>query len=289
MDNSSVGCISLDHLAQELHAKDHVPRFVSRHGTKAAAKSREQSTGTISLQDTALAGQRHRSLDNHVIERYTLHQVCQVSWFLADTFSNLHKRIDQYIFQLRVHMLARNGQGIFQFLFINAQHLFEETGKEDRVPRLIDQLGGQENAHLFAGHGYHIRGQGVSDTRLALEESRQPIQAHLLLVLRHLLPLHAVTTEIDILRTPLLALPTVVEFTIGGQVYQALIDDMQNIVDRCLLQLRQRSAFQRRINGHVASLALSYRSSPRHCVARNAQTQSRWAFCSSPAIRGSKP
>src|SRR5260370_2281535 len=98
MDNSSVGCISLDHLAQELHAKDHVPRFVSRHGSKTAAKSREQSIGTISLQDTALAGQRHRSLDNHVIERYTLHQVPQVSRFLADMFSNLHTHIDHHIF-----------------------------------------------------------------------------------------------------------------------------------------------------------------------------------------------
>src|SRR5258708_2340761 len=54
MDNSSVGCISLDHLAQELHAKDHVPRFVSRHGSKTAAKSREQSIGTISLQGSLL-------------------------------------------------------------------------------------------------------------------------------------------------------------------------------------------------------------------------------------------
>src|SRR6266478_9592113 len=100
MDNPGVGRIWLDHLAQELHAKDHVPRFVSRHGSETAAKSREQSTGTIGLQDTALARQRHCSLDNHVIERYTLHQVRQVSRFLADTFSDLHKRIDQYIFQL---------------------------------------------------------------------------------------------------------------------------------------------------------------------------------------------
>src|SRR5260370_10083329 len=113
-----------------------------------------------------------------------------------------------------------------------------------------------------------MRGQGVSDTRLALEESRQPIQAHLLLVLRHLLPLHAVTTEIDILRTPLLGLPTVVEFTIGGQVYQALIDALQNSVDRRLLQLCRRSACQRHINGHVACLPLSDRSSPARRLAR---------------------
>src|SRR5215470_15319392 len=100
MDNPGVGRIALEHLAQKLHATDHVPRFVSRYGRETAAKSREQAIGTISLQDTALASQGHCPLDNHVIERYSLNQVRQVFRFLADTFSNLRKRIDQYIFQL---------------------------------------------------------------------------------------------------------------------------------------------------------------------------------------------
>src|SRR5258708_37104639 len=104
MDNSGVGRISLDHLAQELHAKDHVPRFVARHGRKTAAKSREQSTGTIRLQDTALARQRHCSLDNHVIERDTLHQVRQVSRFLPDTFTTLPTRTVQIKFSWAVNI-----------------------------------------------------------------------------------------------------------------------------------------------------------------------------------------
>src|SRR5207245_307622 len=108
-------------------------------------------------------------------------------------------------------------------------------------------------------------------------------QTHIALVLRHPLPLHSIAAEIDLLRSPLLALPSIIEFTVSRQVYQSLVDDMQYIIDRRLLQLHQRSVFKRRINGHVASLALSYRSSPRHYVAMHTQTQSRWAFYNSPA------
>ena len=70
-----------------------------------------------------------------------------------------------------VHILTRNCQSIFQFLFVDAKHLFEEAGEENCVAGFVDQLRGEENAHLFVGHSHDIRAEGIGDTCLPLEES----------------------------------------------------------------------------------------------------------------------
>src|SRR6516225_78454 len=119
-------------------------RFVSRYGGEAAAKSREQFVRTVEFQDATLPGKGHGALDNDMVERYTLDQACQVLRFALNTSSNLRKRIDQNIFQMFVHVPTRNCQGIFQFLVVDAKHLFEEAGEKHRVSGLVDQLRSKE-------------------------------------------------------------------------------------------------------------------------------------------------
>src|SRR5439155_25599536 len=116
------------------------------------------------------------------------------------------------------------------------------------------------------------------------EKSRTTIHAHVSFVLRHSFPLLAVSTKIYILRTPLLALPTIIQLTIGRQVNQSFIDDLQYIVDWRSLKLLQCSAFKWSVNGHKISSALSYQFYPPRCVARHLQTQFRLAFCNSLTI-----
>src|SRR5690348_12977020 len=170
MHNPGVAGIALDHLAQELDPEDDMPRFVSRYGGEAATKRREKFVCPVEFQDTALPGKRHCALDNHMVERDALDQACQVSCFPLDGSGNLRKRIDQNIFQVSVHILTGHCQGVFQFLFVDPEHLSEEAGEENRVTSLVDQLRGEENAHLLVGHSYYIRAEGIGDTCLALEE-----------------------------------------------------------------------------------------------------------------------
>src|SRR6266702_2562831 len=127
---------------------------------------------------------------------------------------------------MRVHILTGNCESVFQFLFIDAQNLFEEASEENCVTCLVDQLRGGEDAHLFVRHSYYIRAKGIGHTRLTLEKSRSTIHAHIAFVLRHSFPLFAVSTKIYILHAPLLALPTIIQLAIGRQVNQSLVDDM---------------------------------------------------------------
>src|SRR6185312_16842171 len=101
-----VGLILLDHIAQEFDAEDDVPRFVPSYRCEAAAESGEQIELTIGFQDSALSCQCHSTLDNHVIESDAFDQVGKIAGFAANAVRNLGKRVDQDIFQLRVHILA---------------------------------------------------------------------------------------------------------------------------------------------------------------------------------------
>ena len=98
--------------------------------------------------------------------------MCQVARFPLDASGNFGQSINQDIFQMRVHILTSNGQSVFQFLFIDAQHLFEEASEENCVTCLVDQLRGGEDAHLFIRHSYYIRAKSIGHTRLTLEKSR---------------------------------------------------------------------------------------------------------------------
>src|SRR6266567_4295321 len=122
----------------------------------------------------------------------------------------------------------------FSFMYWRAK-----ASASSNVPVSTPMTSLKKGAHLLIGHGQHIGGECVGDIRLAMEEGGESIDTHVAFVLRHACPLLAVFTEIDILGAPLLTLPAIIEFAIGGQVYQPFINDMQDVVDGGLLQLHQ--------------------------------------------------
>ncbi len=136
---------------------------------------------------------------------------------------------------MRVHILAHLAQRILQLAQIHADHLIKEAREEDRVASLVHLLRGDEEAHLLFRHGHDIGTQRIGDAGLTLEEGGKSIDAHHMLIMRHLLPLLAVNSKVDLRGFPLLLFPTVVQFAIAGQVDQALVDNPQHVVDWRLL------------------------------------------------------
>src|SRR5579859_5619802 len=134
-----------------------------------------------------------------------------------------------------IHILFHHSEHVFQSYMLHPDHLAEEAFKEDRVASLIDQLGGQEDAHIILWHSGDIRGQGIGDALFPFEEGREAVDAHTVLIFAHTVPLFTILAEVDLLRAPLLALPTIIEFTIGWEMNQALINNIEHTINRCLL------------------------------------------------------
>src|SRR5580765_3608175 len=112
MHNPGMAGIALNHLAQELDPEDNMPRFVSRYGGEAATKRREKFVCAVEFKDSALPGEGHCALDNHMIKRDAFDQASQVSWFPLNVSCNLRKRGNQNVFQGSIHIPPSHCQGV---------------------------------------------------------------------------------------------------------------------------------------------------------------------------------
>src|SRR5258708_12796837 len=128
-------------------------RFITSYSREATTEGREKVVLAIVIQYATLTSQGHHSFNNHMVERDPFNQVRHISRFLANTFGDLGERVNENIFEILVHILLNFAQRIFQRTFANTKHFVEETGKEDGVASLIDQLSGDKDTHLFVGHG----------------------------------------------------------------------------------------------------------------------------------------
>jgi hypothetical protein len=92
------------------------------------------------------------------------------------------------------------------------------------VPRLVGDLGAEEQPHLLVRRRAHHRPELGGHALLADEERGQAVHALEPLLLRDpLVPVDPVLGEVEILRRPLLALPQLVQLAIREQVRLAAV------------------------------------------------------------------
>src|SRR5439155_26250785 len=89
---------------------------------------------------------------------------------------------------------------------------------EADVPSLIRYLGRKEDLHLLGRNSRDDRPKLVGDLLLADEKGGQPVHALEPLFLRKATPVGAILPEVDVLRAPLLALPKLVELSVGQEL-----------------------------------------------------------------------
>ena len=101
----------------------------------------------------------------------------------------------------------------------DAADLLHEALEEDRVPGLVDLLGGQEVLLLLKRRGVDVGREVVGDGVLAPEEEGVvPDRGRALELGEALLPLLGVLAEVDVHRAPVAVLPAPVEILVGDRV-----------------------------------------------------------------------
>ena len=98
-------------------------------------------------------------------------------------------------------------------------HLAVEALEEAHVAGLVGDLRAEEDLLVLGGRGAHDRPELLGDLLLADEERGEPVHALEALFLGDpLVPVLAVTGEVELLGLPLLALPEEVELPVGEQL-----------------------------------------------------------------------
>src|SRR5579863_1381581 len=219
-----VSGVLLHHIAQEAHAEEHMTRLVAGDSGKTLLESWEPPQSFIAVQHVALPGHRQCAFGDDVVQRDALDQIKHVARLVMNPLRDfVHAFYQNFTLALAEHWpnLCQDGLNVRP---VHLQGLAEEFTKESSVARFVDQLCGEKNTLLLGRHGRAIGNKGIGDAHFSLEEDHKAADPDRFAGFVNLGPLLAIDTEIEVLRTPLLPLPAMIEVHIAGEGDQFIVD-----------------------------------------------------------------
>src|SRR4029079_10017970 len=204
-------------LRQQLDAEADVALLVERDVPHALAEAGEDVVALEVVLDHVLAGLGEARLDDDVVERHRRgeHARRPVPAQLAGHPVEAREDLAVDPGQLGPRRGEHPGDGAVAA----TDDLVQEALEEDAVAGLVGLLGGEEVLLLLARRGVDVGREVVGDRVLAVEEERvEPERAAALLGREPLLPVDAVARQVDLLLTPVAALPARVEVVVGDGV-----------------------------------------------------------------------